>query len=143
IALGLNTALVWTAAGRCSLAIRRVDLVDDIHSFGDSPEGREPLGIKAGVVSEVDEYLSRARVRSGGCECDIAALVAFFHLIVGNSRRLPHRGNARIAVNAELHHEAGDYPEESNVRVESAFDQIVEPVCAVRCPVAMDFHDEH
>ena len=54
----------------------------------------------------------------------------------------PRRRNFRIAMDAELHHEARDHAEEADVVVKSVLHQIVETVGAVRGPVAVHLDHE-
>ena len=54
----------------------------------------------------------------------------------------PDRRNARVGVDAELHHEAGDHPEETGIVEEAVLDEVIKPVGAKRRPIAMDFDDE-
>jgi hypothetical protein len=56
--------------------------------------------------------------------------------------RAPGGRDLRIAMDAELHHEAGDHAEEADVVVEAVLDQIVEAVGAVRRPVAVHLDHE-
>jgi hypothetical protein len=54
----------------------------------------------------------------------------------------PHGRDFRIAVDAELHHEALDHAEEARIVEVAVLDEIVEAVGAVRRPVAMHLDHE-
>ena len=119
-------------------------LSDHLHAGNHAAERREALIVEtATVVAEIDEHLAGARVGASHRVGDVAALVALPHWIVLDLRGTPRCRDLRIAVDAELHHEAGDHPEESHVVVEAVLDEIVEAIRALRRPLAGDLDHEH
>ena len=64
------------------------------------------------------------------------------HRIVGDGGVAPCRRDVRVGIDAELHHEAGDDPEEAGVGEEAVLDEVIKPVGAERRPIAVDFDDE-
>src|SRR5687767_1593682 len=81
IAFHLQPALVGAATARRALAVLGVELVDHLHALDHLAERRETLAIETGVVSEIDEHLTGAGVRSRHRVGDEAALVALRHLV--------------------------------------------------------------
>src|SRR6185312_1201934 len=120
-----------------------VDLFDDAHARDDLAEGREAHRIEPAVVSVVDEDLGRAHVRTGGGEGDGAFGVRVLRRrIVLEGGGAPDAVDRRIAVDAELHHEALDDAEEGDVVVVAELDEVVEAIGAERRPVAMHLDHE-
>ena len=123
-------------------AMLGVDLVDDLHARHDLTERREPVFVEEAVVPEVDEELRRARVRTARGKCDEAALVALRDRVVFQVRVAPDGIELGIAVDAELHHELRNDPEETPAVEVAVLHQVVETIRAIRRPGARDFDDE-
>src|SRR5262249_47460038 len=118
VAFHLDAALVGATTTRRALAVFGVELIDHVHSGADASERRKSTAVKIGVVGKVDEHLAGARVRPGHRVGDIAALVALLDRIVWDACLAPWRRYFWIAIDAELHHEAGYHTEETDVIVE-------------------------
>src|SRR5262245_64195462 len=94
VALTLNAPLVGSVPVRGALAIAAIERVHHLHAGDDLAEGRKALAVETGIVAEIDEYLGRARIWSGGGESDRAALVALLHGIVLDVGVAPGAGDA-------------------------------------------------
>ena len=75
-------------------------------------------------------------------ERDEAALVALRDRVVFQVRVAPDGVELRIAVDAELHHELRNDPEETPAVEVAVLHQVVETIRAIRRPGARDFDDE-
>src|SRR6202140_2121019 len=113
VALALDAILRRSAPARSAFAVFGIEAIDDIHARYDLAERRKALPVQRAVVGEIDEHLRGAGVGTRRGKGDIAAPVALLHRIVLDARLAPHRRELRIAVDAELHHEARDDAEES------------------------------
>src|SRR5205823_6996567 len=134
--------LVWaTAAGR-ALAVYPIEAVHHVHALHHSAERREPHAIEPAVVAVVDEELGGPRPGTGRREAHRAARIVLPHRVVRNRGIAPGRGHLWITMDAELRHESRDHAEESHAIEVAAPHEVVEPVRAERCPVALDLdHD--
>ena len=143
VAFHLNATLIRSMTAELRrVAIPAVNFVHHVHSFGHFAERRETLPIETGVVAEVDEQLRGARVWTGGGKSDGAARVAALDGVVWYRRFAPLRGDVRVAVDAELAHEAGNHTEEGDVRKVAGTNQVVKTVRAVGRKRAGDFNGE-
>src|SRR3990172_6379693 len=105
------------ALGR-ALAIPAEERIGNVHARDDFSKGRKALAIEPGIVAEIDEHLGRARIGTPGGEGDHAASVTLLYGVVLDIGVAPHRRDLRVAVDAELRHEAVEHPEETRVVVE-------------------------
>src|ERR1700719_3625070 len=112
VAFALDAVLRRSAAARRAFAVIGIERIDHGHARHDLAERRKALAVERCVVGEIDEHLGGAGVRAGRGEGDVAAPVALFYRIVLDARLTPYRRELWIAVDAELHHEAGDDAEE-------------------------------
>src|SRR5258708_7519950 len=108
-----NQALIGTATSRRAFAVTSVKLINNIHSLGDLPEGREAVTVQALVIAVINEYLCRACIRSGHGVGDIAARVALHDRIVLDISLFPRVRNLGIRTQPELRHESRQNAEKS------------------------------
>src|ERR1700730_1612560 len=97
------------AGGRT--AVPAVELTHYVHSLGHFPERCETAGIKAGVVSKVDEHLSGSRVGSGHRTGDGCRATALPHRVVLDVGIGPGFVDSRTSGQAELNDETGHHAE--------------------------------
>src|SRR5436190_6305048 len=142
VAFLLNPALVGPPSAGESFSILAINLVHNIHALRHFAEGREAHAIEAAVVTVADEELRGPRVRTGGGEADSTARIAGLDRVVGDPRVVPRRGDLRIAVDAELAHEAGDHAKKSDALEVAGANQVVETIRAVGRLRAGDFDGE-
>jgi hypothetical protein len=100
------------------------------------------LPVQSCVVAEIYEQLRGARIWSGGGEGDRAGAIRFFDWIVFEIGAAPGVIYLGMSAEAELNDEIGDDAKESGAIEEIMFGEIVETVCAKRCPCARDFYGE-
>ena len=130
------------AAGVFTVA--SVEFFNDVHALDDPCEGSEAGFdiVAGGVVAEVDEDLGGARVRTGVGEGDVAECVVLDERVVGDRDVALLLGDVGFSADAELCPTAGYDAEEARVVVVLRANQLVEPIGAVRRPIAVRFDDK-
>src|SRR6202022_1428461 len=113
VPLLLDSALLRSPTRRSPFAVAAEQRIHHVHPGDDLAKRREALTVEPGVVGEIDEDLAGTRIRAGSCKRDVSAFVALLHGIIVDGRSPPRSGNLRVAVDAELYHEAADPAEEA------------------------------
>src|ERR1700680_1966543 len=99
--------------------ISGVNFINDVHPLDNGPKRGEALSIERRVIVQVDKKLSRARIRSRGCEDESTALVALLDRIVLDVGILPDLVEGWAGVQAKLDDErarSNNHAEEGGVR---------------------------
>ena len=119
-----------------------IERVDDIHPRCNLSNRRKPLLIEHGIIAQIDKQLRRARIGAGRCKRERSASIRRLHGVVLNRRFAPNATHQWRAVNSELNDKPLDHSEQGNIFKKSRLDEIIKPVDAIRCPIAVHFDDD-
>lgn len=127
VALPLYPPLIGTLAVRsiplAPFAVAPVQRVDPLHAGHHLRKGGELLLVKEAVVSEVEEDLRGARIRSGVGEGDRSPLVGHDHGVILDHRRPLAMVNDGHCGDAGLGHEVLEDAEEAGIVIEMMVDE--------------------
>src|ERR1700739_2327264 len=120
-----------SASGAFSVAA--VELLHNIPAFNNLAEGSKGgLGIKSGVVAQIDVNLRGARSRAGVGKGNVARLVVDLESVVRNGFMSPGLRHLGIAGDTKLDPTPGNHAEEARVVVIMLADQLVKTVSPFR-----------